>query len=80
LDFLADGDDDAAYGVSPISIPTVRSAGLTNCRYLDRINVAQARLAGLQDDLGMSDKIWGLGISAFYIGMSMRPSGPTLSF
>lgn len=32
--------------------------------------MAQARLAGLQDDLGMSDEMWGLGISAFYIGAS----------
>jgi hypothetical protein len=69
LDLLADGDDDAAHGVSAMSnLPTW--SGLTYCSYLDRINVAQARLAGLQDDLGMSDEMWGLGISAFYIGMS----------
>lgn len=35
--------------------------------------MAQARLAGLQDDLGMSDEMWGLGISAFYIGLSWAP-------
>ncbi|SPO07461.1 probable permeases of the major facilitator superfamily [Cephalotrichum gorgonifer] len=36
--------------------------------YLDRINVSNARLAGLQTDLGMDDTMWNLGISAFYIG------------
>ncbi|KAK8108137.1 uncharacterized protein PG998_010150 [Apiospora kogelbergensis] len=36
--------------------------------YLDRINVSNARLAGMQEDLHMSDTIWNLGISAFYIG------------
>jgi MFS family permease len=38
------------------------------CRYLERVNVGQARLAGMQKDLGMSDKTWSLGISAYYIG------------
>jgi MFS family permease len=36
--------------------------------YLDRINVSNARLAGLQEDLGMSDTIWSAGISTFYVG------------
>lgn len=36
--------------------------------YLDRINVSNARLAGLQGDLDMDDTMWNLGISAFYIG------------
>ncbi|KAH6680028.1 MFS transporter [Plectosphaerella plurivora] len=36
--------------------------------YLDRINVSNARLAGLQEDLNMSDTMWNLGISTFYIG------------
>jgi MFS family permease len=36
--------------------------------YLDRINVANARLAGMQDDLGMSDTMWSAGISLFYVG------------
>ncbi|UNI25024.1 hypothetical protein JDV02_010732 [Purpureocillium takamizusanense] len=36
--------------------------------YLDRINVSNARLAGLQRDLGMSDTVWSLGISMFYVG------------
>jgi len=36
--------------------------------YLDRINVGNARLAGMQDDLRMSDTMYSLGISAFYIG------------
>ncbi|CZT14629.1 related to TNA1-High affinity nicotinic acid plasma membrane permease [Ramularia collo-cygni] len=49
-----------------IFLPTITVMLLLG--YLDRINVANARLAGLQDDLGMDDKIWSLGISAFYIG------------
>lgn len=36
--------------------------------YLDRINVSNARLAGLQEDLNMSDTVWNAGISAFYVG------------
>ncbi|KAK2033295.1 major facilitator superfamily transporter [Colletotrichum zoysiae] len=36
--------------------------------YLDRINVSNARISGMQEDLHMSDTIWNLGISAFYIG------------
>lgn len=36
--------------------------------YLDRINVSNARLAGLQKDLNMSDTIWNTGISTFYVG------------
>ncbi|KAH9228125.1 hypothetical protein K456DRAFT_1729408 [Colletotrichum gloeosporioides 23] len=36
--------------------------------YLDRINVYNARLAGMQEDLHMSDTMWNLGISTFYIG------------
>ncbi|KAF5646959.1 major facilitator superfamily transporter [Fusarium tjaetaba] len=36
--------------------------------YLDRINVANARLAGMQDDLHMSDTMWSAGISLFYVG------------
>ncbi|KIW14293.1 hypothetical protein PV08_07075 [Exophiala spinifera] len=36
--------------------------------YLDRINVSNARLAGLQDDLKMSDTVWNAGISTFYVG------------
>ncbi|KAJ9668716.1 hypothetical protein H2201_000960 [Coniosporium apollinis] len=36
--------------------------------YLDRINVSNARLAGLQDDLHMSDTVWNAGISTFYVG------------
>lgn len=49
-----------------IFLPTVTMMLLMG--YLDRINVANARLAGLQDDLGMSDEMWSLGISMFYIG------------
>jgi MFS family permease len=36
--------------------------------YLDRINVSNARLAGLQEDLGMTDTVWNAGISTFYVG------------
>ncbi|KAL4798516.1 major facilitator superfamily domain-containing protein [Aspergillus venezuelensis] len=36
--------------------------------YLDRINVSNARLAGMQDDLGMEDTTWSAGISMFYVG------------
>lgn len=36
--------------------------------YLDRINVSNARLAGLQKDLHMTDTIWNTGISTFYVG------------
>ncbi|KAF2010105.1 MFS general substrate transporter [Aaosphaeria arxii CBS 175.79] len=36
--------------------------------YLDRINVSNARLAGLQKDLHMSDTVWNTGISTFYVG------------
>ncbi|GJC98663.1 major facilitator superfamily transporter [Colletotrichum higginsianum] len=36
--------------------------------YLDRINVSNARLGGMQEDLHMSDTMWNLGISTFYIG------------
>ncbi|KAG8670896.1 hypothetical protein FPOAC2_04203 [Fusarium poae] len=36
--------------------------------YLDRINVSNARLAGMQEDLHMTDTMWSLGISLFYVG------------
>lgn len=36
--------------------------------YLDRINVSNARLAGMQEDLNMSDTTWSAGISLFYVG------------
>ena len=35
---------------------------------MDRINVSNARLAGLQEDLGMTDTVWSAGISTFYVG------------
>lgn len=41
---------------------------LNTSSYLDRINVSNARLAGLQEDLHMSDTIWNAGISTFYVG------------
>src|SRR5687768_536534 len=36
--------------------------------YLDRINVSNARLAGMQEDMHMSDTMWSAGISMFYVG------------
>ena len=36
--------------------------------YLDRINVSNARLAGMQEDLHMTDVQWSAGISLFYVG------------
>ncbi|EJT71086.1 hypothetical protein GGTG_12107 [Gaeumannomyces tritici R3-111a-1] len=36
--------------------------------YLDRINVSNARLAGMQKDLHMTDVQWSAGISLFYVG------------
>ncbi|KPI37705.1 putative transporter [Cyphellophora attinorum] len=36
--------------------------------YLDRINVSNARLAGMQEDFHMSDVEWSAGISLFYVG------------
>ncbi|CAG9950393.1 unnamed protein product [Clonostachys rosea f. rosea IK726] len=36
--------------------------------FLDRINVSNARLAGMQKDLHMTDTQWSAGISMFYVG------------
>ncbi|KAL2210608.1 MFS general substrate transporter [Sarocladium strictum] len=36
--------------------------------YLDRINVSNARLAGMQEDMHMTDTMWSAGISMFYVG------------
>ncbi|KAF4536465.1 Vitamin H transporter [Lasiodiplodia theobromae] len=47
-------------------LPMVTMMLLMN--YLDRINVSNARLAGMQDDLHMSDTMWSAGISLFYVG------------
>ena len=47
-------------------LPTITFMLLMN--YLDRINVSNARLAGMQEDLGMSDVEWSAGISLFYVG------------
>ncbi|KAJ5569288.1 hypothetical protein N7450_011774 [Penicillium hetheringtonii] len=48
------------------TMPTITVMFLMS--YLDRINVSNARLAGLQEDLGMSDTVWNTGISMFYVG------------
>ncbi|KAM5350005.1 hypothetical protein ACJ41O_006510 [Fusarium nematophilum] len=47
-------------------LPMVTAMLMMN--YLDRINVSNARLAGMQEDLGMSDTQWSAGISMFYVG------------
>ncbi|KAF5970216.1 hypothetical protein FBULB1_9808 [Fusarium bulbicola] len=47
-------------------LPMVTAMLLMN--YLDRINVSNARLAGMQEDLHMSDTVWSTGISMFYVG------------
>ncbi|KAJ5995119.1 hypothetical protein N7481_002096 [Penicillium waksmanii] len=47
-------------------LPMVTAMLMMN--YLDRINVSNARLAGMQKDLGMSDPQWSAGISMFYVG------------
>ncbi|RTE81592.1 hypothetical protein BHE90_003917 [Fusarium euwallaceae] len=47
-------------------LPMVTAMLLMN--YLDRINVSNARLAGMQEDLHMSDTMWSAGISMFYVG------------
>jgi sugar phosphate permease len=39
-----------------------------NNSYLDRINVSNARLAGMQEDCNMTDVEWSAGISLFYVG------------
>ncbi|ETN39805.1 uncharacterized protein HMPREF1541_06031 [Cyphellophora europaea CBS 101466] len=47
-------------------LPCITAMLLMN--YLDRINVSNARLAGMQEDLHMSDVEWSAGISLFYVG------------
>ncbi|KAG9518634.1 major facilitator superfamily transporter, partial [Aureobasidium melanogenum] len=47
-------------------LPCITAMLLMN--YLDRINVSNARLAGMQTDLGMNDVMWSTGISMFYVG------------
>ncbi|KAI4745759.1 MFS transporter [Aureobasidium sp. EXF-12298] len=47
-------------------LPCITAMLLMN--YLDRINVSNARLAGMQADLGMNDVMWSTGISMFYVG------------
>ncbi|KAI5371238.1 Putative major facilitator superfamily, MFS transporter superfamily [Septoria linicola] len=47
-------------------MPTITIMFLMN--YLDRINMSNARLAGLKSDLNMSDTVWNAGISTFYVG------------
>lgn len=57
---------DAAHEVR--SSQTKYEHNLTTHSYLDRINVSNARLAGMQKDLHMSDVEWSAGISLFYVG------------
>ncbi|KAH7304699.1 putative vitamin H transporter [Stachybotrys elegans] len=49
-----------------VFLPVVTLMLLMN--YLDRINVSNARLAGMQEDMHMSDVEWSAGISLFYVG------------
>lgn len=56
-------------------------APLTLISYLDRINVSNARLAGMQSDLHMTDVEWSAGISMFYVGyiISQIPANVIIS-
>lgn len=66
MEIPAHGDCDV---VDELSIPSRQLLPvLTLLSYLDRINVSNARLAGMQEDLGMSDTLWSTGISMFYVG------------
>ncbi|KAL5933549.1 hypothetical protein ACKVV7_005485 [Pyricularia oryzae] len=47
-------------------LPMVTCMLLMN--YLDRINVSNARLSGMQKDCHMTDVQWSAGISMFYVG------------
>ncbi|KAG9764958.1 major facilitator superfamily transporter, partial [Aureobasidium melanogenum] len=53
-------------------LPCITAMLLMN--YLDRINVSNARLAGMQADLGMNDVMWSTGISMFYVGYIISPA------
>ncbi|KAI6886532.1 major facilitator superfamily transporter [Hortaea werneckii] len=74
FDTLRDLDDEQMAGLQKRLVrkldwrmmPTITVMFLLN--YLDRINVSNARLAGLQEDCNMSDTVWNTGISTFYIG------------
>jgi MFS family permease len=62
---------DAAYEVRNTPYSSIEDERLTRMplkSYLDRINVSNARLAGMQNDLHMSDVQWSAGISLFYVG------------
>ncbi|KAF9776506.1 hypothetical protein IL306_005289 [Fusarium sp. DS 682] len=50
-------------------LPIVSLMYLMN--HLDRMNVSNARLAGFQSDLNMSDTTWNAGISTFYVGYTI---------
>ncbi|KLP09785.1 Uncharacterized protein LW94_4825 [Fusarium fujikuroi] len=60
-------------------LPMVTAMLLMN--YLDRINVSNARLAGMQEDLHMTDTVWSTGISMFYVGyiLSQIPANVILA-
>jgi MFS family permease len=53
-------------GHSVFQVSVVEANG--NFSYLDRINVSNAQVAGMQEDLNMSDVQWSAGISLFYVG------------
>lgn len=58
------------YVKTQVLVSTCQMDRFTNTfiSYLDRINVSNARLAGMQSDLGMTDTQWSAGISMFYVG------------
>lgn len=58
----------APHEVSHFHTLSIRPSADQTTSYLDRINVSNARLAGMQADLGMSDVEWSAGISLFYVG------------
>ncbi|KAH9909944.1 major facilitator superfamily transporter [Xylariomycetidae sp. FL2044] len=62
-----------------IFLPCITAMLLMN--YLDRINVSNARLAGMQRDLNMSSAQWSAGISTFYVGyiVSQVPANVVLA-
>jgi MFS family permease len=63
---LADLDKQVLKKLDWVFLPYITLMLLMN--YLDRVNVSNARLAGMQEDLHMTDVEWSAGISLFYVG------------
>lgn len=38
------------------------------CSFLDRVNIGNAKIAGIVDDLGMSESMFNWALSIFFIG------------